>query len=165
MDGHLTRLTPVTLTTKAPDSVFTFFTECSLESLGNKGMPIDTTDLLPPSGATTMVDTHWNEMCVCECMNVCVYKFVGVSVSVWICLVKVVPIWTCVCVCVCVHAQGCEVVCVYMQGMMTHCLLLHTIDQAWESHLQILRTCVCASVEHVLLSKGAGLHLRSTLTM
>ena len=62
VDSHLARLTAVTLATESPNTILTFVAECHLKSLGDKGVAIDPTDLLPPSGSTTLVNTH----CVCE---------------------------------------------------------------------------------------------------
>ena len=55
---HLTRLTTVTLTTKAPDSVVTFLAVSCLKSLGNKSVSVDPPNFLPPTSTTTLVDSH-----------------------------------------------------------------------------------------------------------
>ena len=59
VDSHLAGLTAITLATKTPYSVMAYLTVGRLKSLSNKAMSIDSANLLPSPGATTLVDTHW----------------------------------------------------------------------------------------------------------
>ena len=69
---HLARLAAVALATKTPNTILTLVTEGHLESLGHKGVAIDPTNLLPPSGTTPVIDTHCiGVWCVCVCVCVC----------------------------------------------------------------------------------------------
>ena len=58
VDGHLAGVAAVALSPETPDAVLTLLTVGHLEPLGDKGMAVDSTHLLPSPSTSTVVDPH-----------------------------------------------------------------------------------------------------------